>query len=440
MTTARRVGCVLGVRGWRELEAAEAVTGATLDTLQALVDKHLMQRTGDRLALLETVRAFARERLDEDVRDRHLNFFVTLAEAAERHIFGHDEARWLRRLDQDYENLLAALAWGAERHPEASLRLAGSLGPYWYIRDIVEGQRQLEAALEAAGERAPDRDRARAWSELAFLQNVWQRDGTDAAERALASAQRAGALELQSAAHMGLAAAAAGARNDVEAARAHAEQALADAAAAGDDWRVAMAHYTLVYVLPSEEGAIHVERAVTGLRDHGSHYFLANIYSNLAYEAISERRYNDAERTLAKALGLLDPRYGHLTAIVHGNLGLARLLVGRTDEAIPAFLVQLRFAGEQMDAICAAEGLAGLAAVAAAAGDHRRCACLLGSARDVGPYADASIAAELQRRFYGPSQLALGEQDWEDTARAGADLSLVEAIAVATHEQRPVVA
>ncbi len=60
------------------------MTGATLDTLQALVDKHLMQRRGDRLALLETVRAFARERLTDDFRDRHLDFFVTLAEAAER--------------------------------------------------------------------------------------------------------------------------------------------------------------------------------------------------------------------------------------------------------------------------------------------------------------------------------------------------------------------
>ncbi len=72
------------------------------------------------------------------------------------------KGRWLRRLDEDFENLLAALAWGAERKPEASLRLAGSLGPYWYVRDIVEGQRQLEAALEAAGDWAPDRDRARA--------------------------------------------------------------------------------------------------------------------------------------------------------------------------------------------------------------------------------------------------------------------------------------
>jgi hypothetical protein len=422
--------------GGANFDAAQAVTATTLDTLQALVDKHLMQRTGDRLALLETVRAFARERLSDHVRDRHLDFFVGLAEAAERQIFGHDEARWLRRLDQDFENLLTALAWGAERKPEASLRLAGRLGPYWYIRDLVEGQRQLEAALEAAGERASDHDRARAWSELAFLRNAWQLDGTDAAERALAAAQRAGALELQSAARMGLAGAAAGTRNDIQAARAHAERALADAAAAGDQWRVAMAHYMLAYALPSEHRTVHIERAVTGLRQHGSHYFLANLYSNLAYDAIAERRYGDAEQTVEKALALLDPRYAHLTAIVHGNLGLARLLAGHADQAVPAFLVELRFAREQVSANCAAEGLAGLAAVAAAAGDHRRCARLLGAARAVGPYANASIAAELERCFYAPARLALGKPDWQDTTRAGAELSLVAAIALATQQQR----
>ena len=153
-----------------------------------------------------------------------------------------------------------------------------------------------------------------------------------------------------------------------------------------------------------------------GLRRHGSHYFVANLYSNVAYRAIAERRYGEAERSLDEALGLLDSSYAHLTAIVHGNLGLARLLAGRPSEAAPAFLDALRFAGEQINATCAAEGLAGLAAVAAAAGDHRRCARLLGAARRLGTFADASITAELERCFYAPSRLALGERAWEDQA------------------------
>ncbi len=215
----------------------------------------------------------------------------------------------------------------------------------------------------------------------------------------------------------------------MDAARDYAEQALADATAADDGWRVAMAHYLLAGLLPTKRASSHVECAVEGLSRHGSHYFVANLYSNVAYRAIAERRYGDAERSLDEALGLLDSSYAHLTAIVHGNLGLARLLAGRPGEAAPAFLVELRFAGEQINATCAAEGLAGLAAVAAAAGDHRRCARLLGAARRLGPFADASITAELERCFYAPSRLALGERDWEDTTRAGAELSLVAAVA-----------
>ena len=425
--------------GGADFEATEAVTGATVDTLQALVDKHLLQRSANRLTMLRTVRVFAHERLTDDVRDRHLDYYVALAEAAECDIFRHDEARWLRRLDQDADNLFAALSWGAERRPEAALRLAASLGPYWYIRDIAEGQRQLQAALEAAGERAPDRDRARAFSQLAFLRNAWQLDGTDAAERALAAACRAGAVELQCAARLGLAAAAAWQRRDVEAALAHAERALADAIAADDQWQVAMAHYVMAGFLPIEQASTHIERAVEGLRRHGSRYFLANLYSNLAYGAIAERGYGEAQRMLDEAIGLLDPSYAHLTAIVHGNLGLARLLTGRTNEAVPAFLVELRFAGEQINVICAAEGLAGLAAVAAAEGDHRRCARLLGAARGLGPYADAALSAELERCFYAQSRLVLGEPEWEATMRAGAALSLVEVVSLAIQEQRPAV-
>ena len=47
------------------LEAAEQICGADLDAIASLVDKSLLRRTGDRYWMLETIREFAAERLDE---------------------------------------------------------------------------------------------------------------------------------------------------------------------------------------------------------------------------------------------------------------------------------------------------------------------------------------------------------------------------------------
>jgi predicted ATPase len=80
-------------------QAAEAVTGASLDTLDHLVAKSLLVRrwqadSPTRLGMLETVRAYARERLaarpDHDaVRERHYRYFLALSEHD-----GTEQALW----------------------------------------------------------------------------------------------------------------------------------------------------------------------------------------------------------------------------------------------------------------------------------------------------------------------------------------------------------
>ena len=69
------------------LEAAEAICGADVDAIASLVDKSLLRRTGDRYWMLETIREFAAERLDEladasSLRDRHAAWYVELGERA----------------------------------------------------------------------------------------------------------------------------------------------------------------------------------------------------------------------------------------------------------------------------------------------------------------------------------------------------------------------
>jgi predicted ATPase len=72
--------------GWT-LDAAEAVTSADLETLQALVQKSLVRHSGERFSMLETIHEYARERLEESgqaeaIRRRHAEFFLALAESA----------------------------------------------------------------------------------------------------------------------------------------------------------------------------------------------------------------------------------------------------------------------------------------------------------------------------------------------------------------------
>jgi tetratricopeptide (TPR) repeat protein len=109
------------------LDAAEAVgadgdaTRDVLDLLGHLVDKSLVvfEMQDERYKLLETVRQYALERLDasgeaSETRDRHLAFYVALAQRAGPEMNGRKQAAWRTRLDAEHDNIL--LAFGHARH------------------------------------------------------------------------------------------------------------------------------------------------------------------------------------------------------------------------------------------------------------------------------------------------------------------------------------
>ena len=143
-----------------------------LDLLTHLVDKSLVvymdQEGTGRYRFLETVRQYARERLQESneaarIRDRHLAYFLQFAEVALTHILGPEQKQWLRRLEKDHDNLRAALTWaeGAEDGAEAGLRITGALWRFWDVHDYwQEGLDRYEAALNHPGAAAPTRLRA----------------------------------------------------------------------------------------------------------------------------------------------------------------------------------------------------------------------------------------------------------------------------------------
>ena len=167
------------------LEAAETVgTGEgiegdeILDLLASLVDKSLVlvdQQEEIRYRLLETVRQYGREKLEESgeaerVRRRHANYYLALAEEAERGLSGSDQAPWLARLETEHDNLRAALRWslgGGEAEP--GLGLAAALWSFWYTRGhLSEGRRWLESAVFENG-RLRTRTKARALGGAGYI-------------------------------------------------------------------------------------------------------------------------------------------------------------------------------------------------------------------------------------------------------------------------------
>lgn len=166
------------------LAAIEAVAGQEpgsdpLAGITSLVDKSLVRHDetaggGEpRFGMLETVREYALERLVEageadELRARHADYFLALAEQAAPALIGAHQAAWLDRLQQEHDNLRAALQWFAKRGlADQGLRLAASLHRFWRARGYLsEGRERLASFLALP---ATDRSRAKAMHAAGWL-------------------------------------------------------------------------------------------------------------------------------------------------------------------------------------------------------------------------------------------------------------------------------
>ncbi len=122
--------------GGATLADAESVCGLpdTLDLLAGLVDKSLVEVSGDRYRMLETIRAFCAEHLADDTRRVHAVHFLDFARRANTHLLGAQQLSWLAALDAEHDNLQAALRWAVEADDALALQLIGALSTYWWMR------------------------------------------------------------------------------------------------------------------------------------------------------------------------------------------------------------------------------------------------------------------------------------------------------------------
>jgi len=130
------------------------------ELLALLLDKSLIridakETSQDHFEMLVTIQEYARELLAQsgeeiEIRDRHLAYFLDLAQRANPELYGPYQLEWLSRLDARRENLRSALDWAIEtKQTESALQMVRQLDWFWFIRsDHVEAAQSLLRVLK----------------------------------------------------------------------------------------------------------------------------------------------------------------------------------------------------------------------------------------------------------------------------------------------------
>jgi predicted ATPase/DNA-binding SARP family transcriptional activator len=442
--------CWLAVfRGSFSLEAAESMavvmteqaTGgqdatpanvAVADLLASLVDKSLLVVEGGgsprtTFRLLETIRAFAREKLvssgrQELAKDAHLDFYHRLSLAAEARLKGPEQQRWVARLERENDNLRAALRWAIDQgerensrqadYARLALEMAGSLFWYWSAANyFTEGRNWLETALALPGQERPTKTRAActqaagsmAWltgdftgatvhleeslalsqqlEDILGIANAWMMLGRvnlyqGRARRASKFAKDSVSLfrELGARHELGLAlglrSAAAAMRGDYDPARAYAQEMLEIFQAIGDPLFNALAFIDLGWAA-YHQGDVKaatdsLNEGLIMCRQVDSRWLIAQSLNYLAEIARFQGQYKVAADFIEESLALAE-EVGARAWLAQGarNLAYTSLYTGRPQEAAGLFLESLDHVRDLGDRAGTALALEGLAAVAA---------------------------------------------------------------------------
>jgi predicted ATPase len=388
------------------LEAAEEVADADLDTLQSLVEKSLLRFSEGRYWMLETIRGYAGERLEESgerdaLCEGHARWHLRLTEEAEPELQTGDQTTWLSRLDAENENLRAALAHLKQRQAVSEmLRLASSLYRFWFWRGYLsEGRSWLDQALRlGAGASGPARAKALAAAGQLAYRRAALEDAKSLNEAAL-SAYRA----LPDRAGVG-----------------RVLNQLADIAEAEGDLDRAERLWT---------------KSVEITRRSGSRYDLAVAVGNLGSLMVTRGEYARAQPLTKEALALFkEVGSKHGEAVALENLGCAAVWEGRFTDAVPLLKESLLRFLDLRTPVYIAHALGELAVVAAFTDHASTAARLLGAVDQILAETGGALAPdtqELHARALAAIREELDQSEYETAHAAGAEATLDEAVAFA---------
>ncbi len=452
--------------GGFDLAAAEGVCTSesadafdVLDLVGSLVDKSLViadrAEGGVRYRLLETIRQYGAQQLLSSagaaevlrVRDRHAQHYLGLAEAAAPELDGPGQAEWLARLDAEWDNFRAALGHLAgQRRGIDSLRLGVALSRFAEGRGHGEILGHLRLAVQQAEEAVdpPPELLARSLLAMSWSAHLFER-GNEAdlaealrrADRALAIARECGDRRLEARAMrfcyvVGSAAAAPEFRQQLR------QQAIGIARETGD-----------VHLLGELLGSLAMGSADERRRDHrealecfrrcGDDLGAAGQLHALCGLDMLDGQLAEAEAHLAEAIALAEPLGGELYLFVYRmDQALLLLIQGKHASAEPIVRGSLLVARRIGLLFAIGEDLLAAACVASWRGQHDKAARLHGAAdvaiaRELADHTISWSAAErrLQQREQDQLREMMGEQAYRDACRAGAGLSVSDAVALA---------
>ena len=391
-----------------------------LDGLEALMDHSLVQRVISdhdalRFDMLETIREYARERLDasgetDDLARRHAGYFLELAQDAEPHITGPEADRWLDTLRLETDNFRSVLRWAMDRGDlpglDIGMRMAASLWRFWQQTGALREARQwLEDLLARGTDPSIGSARAKALIAAGGIA-YWQTDlgrARDLYEEALdlyrGLDDRPGMADaLNSLAGIPMM------TGDLPLARQLAGQARDLWQELGDQWQAALATLTLgmssLLEGGYEQALSYFEEFVPVVRARGDHFWLISGLTSMAQ---------------------------------------AQHLLGRFEQARQNFGEALRLALEANDLASVTIALDPLSNLEGAAGDHDRAVRLWAASEAIKQQIGGGAPAEVFR-VSNPSAaatLAMGEDAVGRAWAEGWALTPKEAVRYATREPAP---
>ena len=339
----------LGVfAGGCTLEAARRVDAADLDLLQSLVEKSLLRHADARYFMLETVREYALERLEEigestSVGDRHARYYAGLVDCRWTElVIGATEFRGL--VASERRNLSAALEWSLVRkNGEDALAIVSGVWPSW--ADSHQGRRLAERALALPAERLSQR---RGDAQLALSQFAKYLGDLDVArhalEESLAAYREVDEHSPRVAASFTALAEVALAEGDLAEARRLAEEGVRIRREQLDSYRLTRALSTLVEIeladgdleRARELAEETLERCRVDAAGSPHDAMVAQALRALAEVAVRRRDFDTARRHLLEAFDVMSeirPFGLHITYELIGSAALVAVELGDVDVA-----------------------------------------------------------------------------------------------------------
>lgn len=347
--------------GGFSIEAAEAVVAsAGLDLLNGIValveNSLLVQNEGaegaSRFQLLEVVREYASELLEasgdsESVWKKHLDFFAARARTAEPEIFTERGGVWLERLEDDHDNLRAALDWSLRNDLKTAVGFVSALRNFWILHNhLSEGRRWLDLTAATCGAEGTSEDRFKLFNGLGHT---------------------------------------AGYQGDLAAARSAHELGLAEARQAGNQRQIAMSIRGLGFVAKAQGDVVaarkYYREALALSRELGEQNGIAVSLTALGDLARMESDLKSAGSYYEEALSICRST-GNDQGVVGSLNNLGAVAYGKGDDAAARRYYEegLNSVLKLSDKISLSYSLDGLAALAMRRGELDRSAQLAGAA------------------------------------------------------------